>query len=738
LNRIEHYIRLLLGGLLLFLMSKQSVAQSVFYSNIAEIKIQFDTPNWRTVLDSLFENNGEEGKLVGTVIINGKTFKGAGIRHKGYSSWAKGQKKNPFNIELDYQNKHANYEGFSKIKLGNVISDPSFIREVLSYEIARKYMPAPEAFFANVYVNDTLVGLYSNVESIDELFLEKHLDLKDQILIKGNPEHLIYPFGQNSNLAYTHGDDSTGYMPYYELQSDYGWESLFNLIYTLNNDNSHLYDVLNIDQTLWMHALNYAMVNLDSYIGYSQNYYMYRDQNFLFNPLLWDLNMSFGSFRNTDGTDLNLSITEAEQIDPLQHLNKPSFSPRPLLKQLLVNSTYKNMYLAHLKTINEEIFKSSWLNQRAWEIHQQIINEVFTDTNKFYTYQNFKDNIDTTVVSGSSKFPGIKSFVQNRSYYLTSYFFGTNSPEINHINIDTRPKQGDTLWINLSSTNADSVYLYFKTNPNAIFKYISMFDDGMHHDGIASDGTYGVAIVSEKHPIDYYFYAQNDSAGVFLPQKAAHEFFRIYPTVSVGQLVINEFDIENEIANIELFNATSYEVNLNGVWLNVNNDTVLLETNNVKLKPLQFRVSEYQNQTPAESFSIRLFSDYQIIDSLIINRKLENQTIGRYPNATGRFDLMPNTIGTFNQKGTVLSITASIYPNPASNIFNVELPIFCKAYQISVSNLQGQLVWEKNFSNSTDDGFVQSIDCSTWLPGVYFVSIIEGQKIFQNKIVVNR
>ena len=50
-------------------------------------------------------------------------------------------------------------QGINKLKLSNVIQDPSFIREVLSYEIARKYMPASLANFANLYINDTLWGL---------------------------------------------------------------------------------------------------------------------------------------------------------------------------------------------------------------------------------------------------------------------------------------------------------------------------------------------------------------------------------------------------------------------------------------------------------------------------------------------------------------------------------------------------------------------------------------------------
>ena len=68
-------------------------------------------------------------------------------------------------IKLDYIKGAQNYEGIDKIKLSNVIQDPSFVREVLSYEIARKYMPAGEANYTNLFINDTLIGLYTNVEA---------------------------------------------------------------------------------------------------------------------------------------------------------------------------------------------------------------------------------------------------------------------------------------------------------------------------------------------------------------------------------------------------------------------------------------------------------------------------------------------------------------------------------------------------------------------------------------------
>ena len=161
-------------------MSVNAISQDSFYDiqHISEIRLNFTQTNWDATLDSLFLNYGEDGRLIGNISIDGNLLKNVGVRYKGYSSWNVDDKKSPFNVELEYTQNNRNYLGYTKLKLSNVIHDPSFIREVLSYEIARKYMPASKANFANIYVNDTLLGLYTNVESVDKIRVHCRPDRK--------------------------------------------------------------------------------------------------------------------------------------------------------------------------------------------------------------------------------------------------------------------------------------------------------------------------------------------------------------------------------------------------------------------------------------------------------------------------------------------------------------------------------------------------------------------------------
>ena len=91
------------------------------------------------------------------------------------------------------------------------------------------------------------------------------------------------------------------------------------------------------------------MLNVDSYIGYAQNYYLYKDDNGRFNPILWDFNMSFGGFRLTDASQLffnGFDIIQAQEMDPLVHHNFISVSPRPLMSNLFSSERKRKMYLA--------------------------------------------------------------------------------------------------------------------------------------------------------------------------------------------------------------------------------------------------------------------------------------------------------------------------------------------------------------------------------------------------------
>jgi spore coat protein CotH len=717
-------------------------AQSSFYAvdSLREIRIYFYDADWDYQLDSLYVE-GDNERILADLIIDGSTYDSVGVRYKGFSSVSVNRVKNPFNIKLDYVIDGQDHQGIDKLKLSNVYQDPSFVREVLTYEIAADYLPSAKANYANVYVNDTLLGLYTNVQAVNKDFLNDHFGNKYNPFFKCNPENLnVSPGGENANLSNTHGTDSLDYQPYYDIESDYGWDALYNLIDTLNNYTDSINNVLNVDRTLWLHALNYTLINFDSYIGYGQNYYLYKDKTGQFNPLLWDLNMSFGSFRLTDASSIyfnGFDINQAQNMDPLLHHTQISVAPRPLLRNLFLSERNRKMYLAHVRTIVNENFANQNYAVRGQHFQNLIDTSVQNDTNKFYSYADFITNLNNSVTLVTADCPGITELMDARTTYLSTYTGFSGEPTI--ANISNSPQNfvaGDDVWITANITDATEAILGYRFGNNMAFKTTAMFDDGNHNDGTANDGVYGAKISNSANVVDYYLYADNDSAGVFSPVRAAYEFYSIQSQLQMGDVVVNEI-MSNNVSSvtdasgkfedwIELYNTTSYPVSMAGLFLT---DTLGL-----------LHKWELPNQTiPANGYAIiwadedggqgdmhanfklsnlgeQLIltnADSVVIDSITYLTQADDVAYARSPNGTGPFVMQAPTFKANND--FINAITEKqelikVYPNPFSEVLK-----WNSLENVEVRDILGQLIYSAENTNR--------IATSNWRSGIYFIHL---------------
>jgi len=729
--------------LILLLYCSNAFAQTNFYNVdiLREIRISFHDSDWDHQLDSLYVQ-GDNERILADLIIDGSPYDSVGIRYKGFSSVSVNRVKNPFNIKLDYVIDGQDHNGVDKLKLSNVYQDPSFIREVLTYEISANYLPSAKANYANIFVNDTLLGLYINVQAVNKDLLNDHFGNKYNPFFKCNPENLnVSPGGENANLSDAHGNDSLDYQPYYDLKSDYGWEALYNLIDTLNNYSDSVNKVLNVDRTLWMHALNYTLINFDSYIGYGQNYYLYKDKTGQFNPLLWDLNMSFGSFSLTDASSIYFSgfdITQAQNMDPLLHHTQISVSPRPLLRNLFLSERNRKMYLAHIRTIINENFANQNYSIRGQYFQNLIDVSVQNDTNKFYSYTDFTTNLNNQVALVTADCPGITQLMDARTTYLSSYTGFSGEPIIT--NIVTIPQNfvvGDDVWITANITDATEAILGYRFGANMAFKTTTMFDDGNHNDGMVNDGVFGGVISNSANRVDYYLYADNDSAGVFSPVRAAYEFYSIQSQLNVGDVVINEI-MSNNISTIsdasgkfedwiEIYNSTSSPVSTAGLFLT---DTLGL-LQKWELPDYTIPANGYaiiwadedggQGDMHA-NFKLSNLGEHLILtnaDSLVIDSityliQADDIAFARSPNGSGPFIMQAPTfksnndfINTITEKQEIIKV----YPNPFSDVIKWN----------SLENVEVRDVLGKLMHTSENTNYIAT---STWETGIYFLHLI--------------
>ena len=735
-------------------------SQEGFYSTdtIRDIRITFAQSNWDEILDSLYVAGNKE-RIQATLFIDGIQYDSVGVRYKGYSSASVDRVKNPFNIKLNYLIEGQDHQGIDKIKLSNVIQDPSFLREVLSYEIARKYMPASESNFANVYVNDTLLGLYSNVEAVNNEFLEKHFTTADNVLVKGNPE-TVDLYGENSNLSQTPGLDSLAYTSLYSMESDYGWSALYNLIDTLNNHEADIGKVLNVDQALWLHAFNYTLINFDSYVGYAQNYYMYQDKAGRFNPIIWDLNMSLGSFRLTDASVYfdGFSIEQAKTLDPLSHYNEFSVFPRPLLRNLFNTSRYRKMYLAHIRTIvKENISNQAYLNS-AETLHQLIDESVQNDANKFYTYADFQNNLYGTV-SDFIDYPGIVDLMEGRAAYLSDYPGFHGAPDIKNVSVfPEAPVSNDMLVITVQASNASEVILFHRTRSDIVFEELLMNDEGVDGDELASDGIFSSQFLFQGRDVDYYFYAENDSTGAFLPQRAAYEYFTLEGQLNPGDIVINELMASNVdvVADtdgsyddwIELLNTTENELSLGGLY--VSDDATNLSKwalPNQELPAGSYFIiwadledaqgSNHANFKLSSAGEYLFLSDAHkfLIDSVLFPEQIENVSYGRMPNGFGDFTFLSPTFEQTNDGANLIplddALVFNLYPNPVLDVLYFEIESQSNS-TIQIIDVLGRVVYKSNLSAGIINGELCVSDLNA---GLYVVSVMSNKTVMSKKMV---
>lgn len=681
---------------------------------IQEIKLTFSQTNWDAQLDQLKATDEEAYLLAASVEVNGIVFDSVGVKYKGNSSYNANNQKNPMHIELNYVHKNADYDGFSDIKLGNGFSDPSFVREPLSYEIVGKYMVAPRANYAKLWINGVYWGVYSNQESINKQLVKAHLYTDgDNPLFKCNPVGGAGPgsSGGNPDLVYSSAD-STAYYSKYELKSDYGWAQMLTLMSTLKNNPAQIESILDVDRALWMIALNNVLVNLDSYTGsFAQNYYLYQDENDRFIPIIWDLNMCFGGFPmlgSGGGGGGALSVTQMQQMDPVVQSTNAS---RPLIQKLLANPVYKRQYLAHIRTILAENFATTAYKTRALELQALISQAVQDDTKKFYTFANFTSNIDNTISTGGGgggfgNVPGITLLMNARNTFLNgTALLSPVAPTITEVAPSTAtPIPGQEVWITAKITDASTVTLGHRSQFWAVFEKTPMFDDGAHQDGAAGDGIWGAALVADNVENQYYIYAENANAGRFSPERAEYEFHSFgtnLPAPAPGQVVINEFLTNNQNGAtdefgqkedwLEIYNRTGNAFDLAGLQLTDKAGTpnkfvfprgsVILpngylmvwldEDGGQGLTHANFKLSNNGE------FLMLSDSNGVVYDSLSFGAQTADISFGRYPNGTGTFQTMPTTFAKENSLVSAVNELYSkaefnLYPNPAGDFIQVQ------------------------------------------------------------------
>ena len=130
---------------------KEYVEKYFKTDEIMQVHIQMEENDWK----SMTENAIKEEFVEASVTINGELFPLVKVRPKGNSSLrsvANG-KNNRFSFKINFDSlvKNRTMAGLTQLNLNNGFSDPSYMREYLSYRIFEKMgVPVPACSFAKI------------------------------------------------------------------------------------------------------------------------------------------------------------------------------------------------------------------------------------------------------------------------------------------------------------------------------------------------------------------------------------------------------------------------------------------------------------------------------------------------------------------------------------------------------------------------------------------------------------
>ena len=256
--------------------------------------LEFENENWEKELESFRRTDVD---LPAKLNVDGRMLDQVGVRFRGntsYSSVATGRKR-PLNLTLDLVNPKQEIGGYSTLNLLNANGDPTFLRSVLYYEIARHYIPAFKANFMRVVINGESWGVYANVQQFDSKFTQDFFGTPKgaRWKIPGSP-------AGKGGMTYL-GDEIDPYRQIFELKSKEdpkSWVGLMLLCKTLNETPSELLEsalaqVLDVDGVLKFLALDNVLVNNDGFWVRASDYSLYQDTYGQFHVLPYDANETF-------------------------------------------------------------------------------------------------------------------------------------------------------------------------------------------------------------------------------------------------------------------------------------------------------------------------------------------------------------------------------------------------------------------------------------------------------------
>src|SRR5258706_33038 len=198
-------------------------------------------------------------------------------------------------LARDFADEDQRLGGYRTLNLLNSHEDPTFLRSVLYYQIARDFIPAPKANYVCLVINGESWGIYVNAQQFNKDLVKDFFGTTKgaRWKVPGSPR-------ASGGLAYGCDDVASLKRPSEISSTDdpKTWRALIRLCRELNQTppdklEAALEPLPDIDAALQFLALENAFINDDGYWIRTSDYNIYQDEKNRFHIIPHDANETF-------------------------------------------------------------------------------------------------------------------------------------------------------------------------------------------------------------------------------------------------------------------------------------------------------------------------------------------------------------------------------------------------------------------------------------------------------------
>ena len=369
--------------------SQEKISSESLFSadRISSIEIELPQKDWdfiRNQSRSFSESLGKEVAespfeyVKGDVTIDGKKIEDVGIRKKGFLGSLNVERPS-LKIRFDKYRDQDPVDGLDRLTLNNNNQDPSRVCQYLSYKLFRESgTRSPRCGFAKVSVNGKYLGIYSNVDSVRPIFLEREFgdgtgDCFEGTITDFFPDWVKKFEAKNKKASYKDLKKIAAALAPSEPEQD------------------ELRELVNLDAFMRFWAMESLIGFWDGYCSNQNNFFIYQnpsDSKFYFIP--W-------------GTDSAFTISSP--IPPYRIRPKSAHAKAIIPNKLYRIPKFQSQYFETLNQFLDEHWDEPLLLAELDRLESMLEEHVIPSNSKFSTSMN-----------------GFRRFIKNRRGSLAREF----------------------------------------------------------------------------------------------------------------------------------------------------------------------------------------------------------------------------------------------------------------------------------------------------------------------------